>query len=263
MTLCRYCGWQAPEGYTDDRCHVCGRPLGSSASPWETGTAPIKRYFGDIWQISTNPSTFFRRMPLSGGVSWPLAFALITHWVGTAIEYLWRASLGGRLARHIGDIFKIMGDVADVDHPGRSDAMNQIKNQVIHWFWGAGSVVVDPFLTIISVLFTSLLVFIGARILVTPGKNGSPREITFESALRIICFGMAPAVFAGIPLAGGVIASLWVLLVTIVGAKVVFSVGYLRAGIIVLFPKLLFVSTLLFGLMFLAVAVLKLLASAF
>jgi len=141
--------------------------------------------------------------------------------------------------------------------------MYEMRDRILHWIWGAGSVIADPFFTLASILFTSLFVFAGARILVTPGKNGAPQQITYESALRIICFGMSPAILAVLPIAGPVVAGICVAIVTVIGAREVYRISYGRAVIVALFPKILFLGILLLGLLFVAVVVFKIFASAF
>jgi hypothetical protein len=225
--------------------------------------SPIYEYFRSLYEIIFKPVRFFKRMPLTGGVSGPLAFALITHWMGSALEYLWRSIIGQRFANLFNDMFQVASDVADVDHPGRGAAIVEIREQLTHWFWGTGSVIADPFITLAAILFTSLFVFIGARILITPGKNETPREITFESALRIVCFGLSPAILAAFPFAGGVISKLWVAVVTIIGAKTVYKIGTGRAIVVALFPKLLFVGIFLTGIIFFLTVLIKFIASAF
>jgi len=223
--------------------------------------APVKNYFKDIWEISVHPGRFFSADRPKGGISYPLAFALVTHWLGEAVGFIWRSIIGGSLAEHMGGIFKIAEDVVDVDSPGRGIVLSQVREQLTHWAWGAGKVVADPFITIVSILFTAFFVYIGARILVRPDKGSGLYEIDFETALKIVCFGMAPAIFAALPLVGGVISSLWVAGVTIIGAKTVYRTGWSRAVAVALFPKLLFLGIILTGLFMLAVALLKLVAT--
>ena len=260
MHQCRYCGNPLTESPI---CPFCGRTQQAEPSPWETATAPITKYFRTLFQIVFRPVQFFRHMPTSGGVSGPLAFALITHWIGSACEFLWRSMIGGRVAKFFSDMFQVAGDVADVDHPGRSVMIDQVREQLVHWFWGAGSIVADPFLTLASILFTSLFVFVGARILITPGRAGVPREITFESALRIVCFGLSPAIIAAFPLVGGAISAVWILVVTVIGAREVYKIGTGRAIVVALFPKLLFLGILLTGLVLFMAMIIKIIAPIF
>ncbi len=229
----------------------------------ETALSPIKSYFVTLGQTLFRPAEFFKRMPLQGSFSAPLAFALVTHWVGSALEFLWRTWLGGSLGDYFNSLFRLAGDVADIDSPGRSAMMFEMRDKIMHWFWGAGSVVADPFIALASIFFTTFFVFIGARIMITPGKQGAPESISFESSLRIVCYGMGPTLLAGIPLFGGVIASIWSALVTIIGAKEAYRTTTPRAIVVALFPKILLLSTVVLGLFFLLLMVLKMVTSVF
>jgi len=268
---CPHCGSHSEGGSGEaapENCASCGRSFDSAPTPWEAALGPIRRYFMDVWSLITEPTQFFRKMPLSGGVTGPLAFALVTHWLGSALGYLWRTLATGIVEgywQHIfsalGSLGRVTGDFADIDSPGRGHMLMQARDQFMHWTLGVGSVLVDPFLTLLGLLFTSFFVFVGARLLVTPGKNGAPREITYESALRVVCYGLSPAILAAIPLAGGVIAAICVAIITIIGAREVYRIPTFRATVVGLFPKVLFLGILVSGMLFFAVFVIKWLAS--
>lgn len=254
MTRCPNCG-----DFVSDGGHACtGSP--HKIEGWEN---PIADYFKTMREILLRPSRFFRAMPLSGGIAGPLAYALITHWTGAVLEFFWRAALGGLVMGYVKDFFQIFGDVADVDRMGRGAMLVEARDRLIHWFWGAGSIVADPFLTLAAIMFTSFFVFIGARILVAPHRSGHPDDITFESAVRIICYGMTPAILAGLPLVGGAIASFWVVIVTIIAAREAYRIKNGRAVAVALFPKLLFLGIIFSGIFLFAVFFLKLIASNF
>jgi hypothetical protein len=225
-------------------------------------THPFSAYFGTLWEIMIHPGRFFSKMPLSGGVAGPLAFALITHWAGAALAFLWKLAIGGAVGAYALGFFKIFGDVADVDHPGRSAMIEQARERVMHWVWGAGSILADPFLTLISIAFTSFFVWVGARLLVDPKPERGLHAVTYESALRIVCFGLTPAILAGIPVLGPFVSWISVLLVTIVGAREAYRIDTGRAVGVALFPKLLWLFILVGGFFVLALSILKLLSSA-
>jgi hypothetical protein len=232
-------------------------------SAWTTPFDIIKHYLGDLFKIILHPVLFFRQMPTKGGMSWPLAFALVTHWLGSAVQFLWRTLIGASFGRYIDNIFKMAGDVAEIDSPGRGVTLLEMRERITNWVWGAGPVIADPFLTLASILFTSFLVYVGARILVTPGKNGAPNEIRFESALRIVCFGMSPAILGVFPFVGGFLAWVISLIVTIIGAREVYRISTGRSLVVALFPKLLFLGIMLMGLFFIAFLFIKTLITFF
>jgi ribosomal protein S27AE len=250
-------------GVTPEKLHCpnCGNKLETQAPYWESGGGIIRQYFRELFRILTNPTQFFRHLPLTGGLGRPLAFALATHWIGSAIGYLWGLLITRSMGISIGGtLSKLFEDVADVDSPGRSAQLIELKERAINWFWGAGSVIADPFFTLLKILFTSALVYIGARILVTPSVQGGPREISYESSVRIICFGMGPSILMALPIFGGPVSALLVIIVTIIGAREVYRVGFGRAATIALFPQVLFFGVFIALFAFLLLAVFKIMA---
>lgn len=209
----------------------------------------VRRYFSDLGTILFRPKEFFGRMPLSGGLAAPLTFALVTNWIGSATGFLWTrvfyltdpgrsggffgGALGQLLERFWGD------DIGDVQSLRRHYWTEQVETDFSSWVFSVGPVILDPFFTLASILFTSLLVFIAARIFITPGKTGGYRDITYESSVRVVAYGMAPAIIAGVPLAGFWVAPLYTIVVTVIGAQTAYRTDTGRAIVVALFPKLL------------------------
>ncbi len=226
----------------------------------------IRRYFTDLWRIMIHPVRFFLEMPVKGGMSGPLAFALITHWLGSAVGYLshglWSSLFGNLFQVYWQSALQVANNYPQIDSLGRNANWMQWKDQLTQWLWSTGSVIADPFLTLLFIVVTTFFVYIGARILVTPGKNGAPTEITYESCLRFICYGMAPSILTAIPLVGSLASSILVAIVTIIGAREVFRVGSTRATIVALFPNFLFLGILFLGALAFLFTVVKFLATA-
>ncbi|MBY0471317.1 hypothetical protein K2X30_09130 [bacterium] len=223
----------------------------------------VTKYFWNLKEIHTNPKGFFRKLPVKGGLSGPLAFALVTHWIGAAAQYVWVTVLGGMFSSHFGDLFDIASKVADVDSQGRgSEVIVEMKEKILDWMWGAGSILVDPFWTLASVFFTSFFVFVGARLFVSPGKEGAPEEITFETAIRVVCFGMAPTILTFIPVAGSFLSWIGVIVITVIAAKEIYRLDTGRAIVVGLFPKVVLLACVFMGLGVLMVVLFKFLATA-
>lgn len=228
----------------------------------------IHHYFAQLWQILTHPTQFYRQMPIEGGLTGPLTFALVTHWLGAAVSFLWSTLMGQWFAHFVDTFSRIATDVAQRNGENSQlpfAEMLTYKDRLWQWFWGAGSIVIDPFLTLFSILFTSFLVFVGAKIFVCWISPQSSEEksppVTYESAARIICYGMAPMILTGIPLFGWGLATFLSAIITIIGAKEVYRVGTFRAIVIALFPKLLFLGFILGSVLIFLTIVIKLLTS--
>jgi hypothetical protein len=230
----------------------------------------IRNYARDVWTVLTRPAEFFGALPLRGGASGPLAFALVTHWLGEAASFLWRALASGYFASIAGDLFeraaRMAGDVAsDVDSPGRhatSQQFIEMGERFKQWFFGAGPVIVDPFFTLARICFMSFFVFIGARLLV-PAARQAEREVTYESALRVVCYGMAPAILAALPVFGTPVSYLYGVAVTIIGASEAYRISRARALVVSLFPQILLLSVIGLALTAGLLLVFKLVASMF
>lgn len=229
----------------------------------ERGPSPasvIHAYLGTLRAVLFKPFEFFSRMPLRGGLAGPLAFALTTHWIGHTLNRLWATAAEQSFSRWIkGNMQRMLersGGTSQLDSLGGSQNIDAMRERLWSWMMGTGSILLDPFKTLIAVTFTGALVWLGARLMVTPGKNGAPSEITYEGALRIVCYAMAPALLAATPLIGGSVASIWILIVTVIGAKEVYRIDLGRAIVVGLFPKVLFWGSIAFFSAFFLVSIL-------
>ena len=228
----------------------------------------IRWYFHTVWRILSSPTQFFQSMPVAGGMSGPLAFALVTHWVGSSIEFIWTAVFGIGAGTSFKKLMKLF-----IEKGGRWSGEEDYTYyyQKLPWiaeddrlsdiYWGLGTIVLDPFSTVLSILFTAFFVWLGARILVSPARAGDLQEITFESVVRVISYGLTPSLFLGLPLLGGMISSLYVLVITVIGVREIYRVKPGRALAIVLFPKLLFFGIISMGLILIVFVFFKFMTS--
>jgi hypothetical protein len=260
MSDCPHCGFNFGETEAERplTCPSCGKSQFSKPPKLESGLALIQNYFWQLWCILTHPSKFFRELPPSDDIARPLAFALVTHWLGAAFGYLWHLVIGGSLNGYLRDFLMRAGDSIQIDTPGRSEQLAHLRDQFMSWFLSAGSIVMDPFFTLVSILYTSFFVYIGARILVPPKVT-----VNYPSAMRIVCYGLSPAILAAIPGLGSLIAPFYTLIVTIIGAREVYRIGTARATIVALFPKLIFFGILFFGILLFAFSMIQLFMSFF
>lgn len=219
----------------------------------------VTAYFKTLWRILTQPSAFFRELSLErkASLSGPLVFALVTHWLGSAFEFLWQLLVGGVIGSYLTHLVDIAGEVAEIDHPGRGVALLEMRDRILAWFWSAGPVVIDPFLTLASILFTTFFVYLGARLLVTPGERGAPQAIRYESALRVVCYGLTPSVLAAIPILGTPLSFVGTVIVTTIAAREIYRISGTRALVVALFPKLLLLGVVLSGALLALIVVVK------
>jgi hypothetical protein len=229
----------------------------------------IRAYFQNLKAILLAPSKFFRDMPLTGGLSGPLAFALVTHWIGSAFSFLWAQLAGNAIEHaagrfmHFSSSFSNSGSGGDIDSPARFnqwiEAKQRIGHLLWHWMWGTGSIILDPFSTLFAIFFTGTFVYVGARLLVNSSRQS---EVSYESAIRLVAYGLSPAILAAFPFVGSFFATLYVLVVTIIGARELYRISNSRAVLVALFPKLLFLGIIAVGLLVFFSAAMTFLISA-
>jgi hypothetical protein len=246
---CPNCGLKRSDPFFSDAsgtCPNCGHPLKADGS---APSEPIRQYFEDLKQVLLKPHQFFRRMPRNGGLVHPLAFALIAHWIGSAIAFLWH-TVSLSTSEAFFDRWSGYFNNDQIDVIRRSTPWESARHLFMHWFWGMGSVIGDPFLTLILVLIKGVFVFLGARLLVgvmtdapaVPESAQQRHEVTYESAVRIIAYGTVASIFLAIPGFGTLIAWAYGLYISVVGAKEIYQIGSGRALTIVLFPQILLIA---------------------
>ncbi len=247
---CPHCGFVHAADTRE--CMSCGRALSSDGEPSPLRALPstslIRRFFTDVRTILTRPTAYFRRIPLSGGISGPLAFALVCHWLGTALSYLASLVFGGGLARRFDEAIRSFEALPEIESLGKGAPYQMLRDGLKDWAFGVGSVITDPFSTALIILVTAFLVWIGARLLISPGRDGSPRNIDYESAVRIVSYGMTASLFRGIPFIGGFLASLGTWIITVIATREVYRISTGRALIVGLFPQVLFFGFIAAGL---------------
>ena len=196
----------------------------------ESALDPFFRYFSTIRKIIFSPTIFFQSLPSAEGISHALTFAIIVHWLSSAILFIEQGIL--------------QTQVQSLLNPAIQPFLeNHFGISFSQWLWGTGAVLLDPFFTAIAIVFSSFFVFVGTRILISA-------KISFESVLRIISYGMAPILLSIIPVIGPLIASISIFVVTVIAIKEIYQVRTGRAVLVVLFPKLLILSGLLFATLF-------------
>jgi hypothetical protein len=209
---------------------------------------PISKYFEDVKLLLLKPHQFFRQMPRNAGLAQPLAFALIAHWIGSAVSFLWGAAFFRSSEEMFEKWMSIFGRNDQIDVIRRSTHWESMRHAFMDWFWGIGSVISDPFTTLLSILISSFFVFLGARLFVglmtdapsAPNAEQQRHQITYESAVRIMAYGAVASILQAVPIGGKFLSYFYGLYISTVGAKEIYRIGTGRALMVVLFPQILF-----------------------
>jgi len=218
--FCSQCGKEIAEGQMF--CLHCGARLAEPApaagarekTPWEDREARgfFSGLFTTVRDTLFRPSEFFRKMPVTGGLTDPLLYALIVGMVGLMFSYFWQVL--------------IQGAMPDTMFP----AMKTVAGQ--HMFRGIGMAALaffSPFLVILwlfvwsGVLHLFLLMVKGAR-------SG------FEATFRVAAYGSSTNLFLIIPFCGSIFAGVWAIVLTIIGLREAHETTGGKAAVAVFFP---------------------------
>jgi hypothetical protein len=230
----------------------------NATSPLE----PVRRYFLTLKKILVQPRAFFQNLSFGNQIAYPLVFALVTHWLQRFIEFSWQSIAGQEILPFWKKIWLNFGrpQIDSIDRMGREPWFEDAHRLVLDWFWGASSVIIDPFLTLLVILGQSFLVYLGAKLLV-PSRGSADRTVTFENVLRILCYSTAPGILAAVPFLGAPVAMIYTLGVTVIAFCEVYRIGIGRGLIISLSPKLMFGAGILMLALIFGITLLKLFSS--
>jgi hypothetical protein len=185
-----------------------------SKTPWENreeiGLFP--GLFRTMKDALFTPSEFFKKMPVSGGLTDPLLYALIVGMVGLMVHYFWDILLYNSMPDFIASEMKTSA--------GRS---------MVQGFRSPFAAMIMPFLLIFWLFIVS-----GALHLVLLLVRGA--SAGFEATFRVIAYGVSPFVALVLPFCGMPIAGVWVMTISVIGLKEAHGTTGGKAAFAVLFP---------------------------
>jgi hypothetical protein len=224
--FCQHCGNAITEGQLF--CQQCGSRLaaeggpgipdgGRRKTPWEDreGNGYLSGLFMTVKDVLLNPSDFFKKMAVTGGLTGPLLFAMIIGMVGLLFISLWDLVLHDSMQSFMTP--EMMGAA------GRG-----MPNAIASPF----SMVMMPFMLVLWLFIVSgMLHFF---LMVVRGANAG-----FEATFRVISYSVSPFLFMVIPYCGTMIAMLWMLTLTIIGLRDAHRISGGKATAAVLLPFLM------------------------
>jgi hypothetical protein len=192
---------------------------GRMLPPWER-RAEIGLREGIIQtvkQVAFSPRVFFRHTAAEGGVTEALAFGILFGSIGLMLELFWQVLTGEGSLSSIQVDF--MGDYGT-------------------GFVFLAATVLCPFAATVMICVTSLVVHLLLSV-VGAAKNG------FEATFRAVAYSQAAQFWALIPYVGGLVATLWLVVVQLVGIREIHEVSYTRVLIAFFIPVALVVAMLM------------------
>jgi hypothetical protein len=222
---CPRCGKEIVEGQVF--CQYCGLRLVAESSLSLTNTERKKTawesreetgFFRGLFRTTKDalftPADFFKRMPVSGGLTDPLLYALIIAMAGLMVHYLWDMLLYNSMPEFLG-----------------SEIRTVAGHSVVERLRSPYAAVILPFLLIFWLFVVS-----GALHLFLHLVRGALAG--FEATFRVIAYGVSPFIFLMIPFCGMPIAGFWMMTIAIIGLKQAHGTTGGKAAFAVLFPFL-------------------------
>jgi hypothetical protein len=222
--FCPQCGKEVFE--IQAYCQHCGMRLAESApfssggrsrTSWEDRES-IGFFTGlskTLKEVLFTPTSFFRKMPVAGGLTDPLLFAMIVGMTGLLFSYLWDILFYSSMQQYVLPEFRAWSERGMMYDHGFS------------YFS-----VLTPFTLIIGLFLTSGFLHL-VLLMVRGAKAG------FEATFRVVGYGTAPFVVMIIPFCGMPVTWLWVITLSIIGLREAHETSGGKAAVAVLFPFIL------------------------
>lgn len=234
--FCPHCGafYEEPTSGEAKRSTVIAVDRGSRQSssagaavrqtPWEDrATYGFAGGLFETWKESVfNPTNFFGRMPLKGGIGNPLLYGLILGLFGTVFSLLYQQFFG-----HLFDPsswYPQLGAEFDREALEFSRQLESIS---------------FLFIALISPVFIALWLFIASGFFHLVLMIFGWRKEDFEATFRVISYSEGASVFNVVPILGGFVAAIWQMVLVVIGLKEVHHLSTGKAIFIVLVPLIL------------------------
>lgn len=202
----------------DSEVRVSAPPL--QGAPWDRGEGSwINAYISTIKLSFTRPTYFFSSVARSEDMGRPFFFALINAVIVALVVAAYQIGFqtflaGAQVASSVQSVVSAL-----------SGPVAALIGVLIMLF-------VVPILTCIGLFISSGIYHVCLMLL-----GGATRP--FVHTFRVVCYSSGPQLLQVIPLAGGMVAGVWQLVLTIMGLKTVHNTTYGKVVIAVFLPMLL------------------------
>lgn len=199
-----------------------GAPPGGQ-TPWERRDriGVFNALIETTKQVLSQPTAFFRAMPVTGGLGAPLLYAVIVGYVGLFASAIYsavfRSVLGSSLTR--------MGGAGGGELERLAPFLQGGIGLVVNLVFG-------PVIIAIAVFIASGIIH-----LVLLALGGAARG--FEATFRVAAYSEAAAIFNVIPVCGGLVGAVYTLVLLIIGVSEAHGISRGKAAAAVLVPILI------------------------
>lgn len=223
--FCPHCGKEVSEDQTF--CQHCGLRIAEAVpaplaemrekTPWEDREQ--QGFFGGLFktlkQVLFSPGDFFKKMPVTGGLTDPLLYGLILGMTGALFSYFWQITLHGVMRNFMTPQMLAVSEYSPFQGVGLALLAVCIPFLIILWLF-----------ILAGMLHLCLLMVQGA-------KSG------FEATFRVVAYGESPYLFLVLPFCGGLLAWIWSLVIILIGLQRAHETTGGKAAFAVFLPLLL------------------------
>lgn len=192
--------------------------------PWEDkGRLGFVGALYETWKESLfNPTSFFRKLPVTGGIGNPLLYGLILGMIGVIFSIMYSQFWSNvfdfsRLAPYMGSDF----DMEAYNFASQMQSIGMLVKLVISPF-----VILIGFFIAAGIFHLILLIF---------GWN----KENFEATFRIIAYSESAYFFEIVPFFGGLVSMVWAVVLYVIGLKEVHKLTIGQSLLVVFLPLIL------------------------
>ncbi len=194
-----------------------------------------------IKQLLMRPTQFFSEyidyFKNNIGVSAALAFAVVCQWISDLFSFIWKTVFGTFIENHLQEYIQILSKLNGQNSVSSLQHFESTSNRSFDFLFGAGTIVLSPFFTLIKIFIFSIMIHIGVKIFI---KNNKDFPHSFNTTLKILCFGTAASLLKVIPFIGFLAAMILTFVIEYTGLKEVYKTTSGRSTLTLLFPAILF-----------------------
>jgi hypothetical protein len=211
QAFCKHCGARLTAG-----SGLSSAGNERSNTPWED--RETIGFFTGLYktaqQVLFTPTSFFKRMSVTGSLADPLLFALIAGMIGLMFFYFWDIVLRDNMQGLMTPEMKAAA------HRGMSDGITSPVGAVL-----------TPFLLIMWLFIVSGLLHL--FLMMVHGARAG-----FTATFRVVSYSVSPFLFMVVPYCGTLIMVFWVMTLLIIGLREAHETSGGKATFAVLFPFL-------------------------
>ena len=201
---------------------IIGVPISepTGSTPWEemARLGFITALFRTMKEVLFSPTAFFNSMPVNKGFSSPLFYGVIISFFGTTVGLLAQYALSG---------FTGITAPEGAGMPGAGVSLFQTAFLIIY-------AIALPIILVIG-FFIASGIFHVCLLIVGAGKRG------FEATFRVVTYTTSSQVFALIPFVGGIIITIYNLVLWTIGFRQVHRTTTGKAFVAVLLPMVIII----------------------